>query len=61
MAGLNYGNRFKRRTDWAFSEGVFYADSIDKWIVRVLRKGKYTTLSQHKTEEEAEKAFNSLN
>jgi hypothetical protein len=42
---------------WHWKEGVFYANEIDKWIVRIKAKYGYTTLAQHLTEEEAQKHY----
>lgn len=42
---------------WQSKEGVFKTN-YGKWIARVFKNGHYTTLSQHKTKEEAEKVYN---
>lgn len=63
MAGLNYGNRFKRYKPWSYKEGIFYVEQIDKWIVRVTigATKRTTTISKHETEEEAQEAFDTYN
>lgn len=57
MAGLNYGNKYTRQPDWRFKGGVFHATKINKFIVRVKRDGRFTTISQHMTEAEAREAY----
>jgi len=63
---LNQNNKRKFVTDWKFKEGVIQIAS-DKWICRVKEviEGttlpKYTTLSQHNTEEGAQKAYDNFN
>ena len=58
---IGTGRFSKFTTTWAYSVGVFKTPR-DKWIVRV-RKGKNkkaTTISQHKTEDEAMKKYKEL-
>lgn len=51
--GLDYGNRFRIVSDWAYSEGVFYADKIDKYIVRIREGKSIKTMSAHEKESDA--------
>jgi len=54
------GNRFVKPTPWAYKEGVFYADFIKKYIVRV-RYGKcIKTVCSFSNKEEAGKEFKRL-
>lgn len=55
--GLNYGNRFIKRTEWAHKEGIFETPQ-GTWIARVRDGSNLKTLSQHETEKLAKKAYN---
>jgi len=59
MAGLNYGRSFTLNAgDYKNrKEGVFYMPKIKKYIVRIKKGGGVTTISQHKNEAEAYKAY----
>ncbi len=62
MAGLNYGNTYTKKRGMYRNKniGVSYADKIDKWIVRVLKKGVVTTIAQFKTKDEADEYYDAL-
>ena len=61
MAGLNYGYSYRRKPYWTGKQGVFFVKEINKWIVRIhKKKNTYTTISQHKAENAAKKAFELL-
>ena len=59
MAGLNYGNKFRRVEDWAYKIGVFYAPKIKKWIVRINKNSSYTTIAQFDKKEDADERYKS--
>lgn len=44
-------------SNWAFKEGVILTP-YNLWIARVKGRSGYTTLSQHRTKEEAEQVYN---
>lgn len=62
MAGLNYGNSCTKKRGMHRNKkvGASYADKIDKWIVRTLKKGTVTTIAQFKTKQEADKYYSEL-
>lgn len=59
---LNQNSKKKFFTDWSKKEGVFETPQ-GKWICRISEPMQntsllnYTTISQHDTEEEAQKAY----
>jgi len=63
---LNQNSKKKFVADWAYKEGVFEVPS-GKWICRVkiiienTTLPKFTTLSQHVTELEAQEAYDIFN
>ena len=53
MAGLNYGNRFRKRHAWYGKDGCFFVPQRNEWIVRINNK----TLTSFKNKTEAEKFY----
>ena len=59
---MNQNNKLKLTTDWQFKEGVFQLPT-GKWIcrVKIVEKNvnfpRWTTISQHDTEQLAQTAF----
>jgi len=53
---INQNNKRVFITDWAYKEGVFLTPS-GAYIARVKNKGKFNTISQHKTELDAKAAY----
>lgn len=66
MAGLNYGNKYRRVSKQILpnEEGVFYSEVLGKYIARVINTGnnrkfyKYTTLIQNTDEKVVTDEFN---
>jgi hypothetical protein len=61
MAGLNYGNSFRRtkRRDKSEQsvEGVSYGEIIKKWIVRIKINNRLSSIGAYDTKEEADNVF----
>jgi hypothetical protein len=59
MAGLNYGNSFKKYNSLPNKEGVFYSNKSNKWVARVLNENnKYISIGQDSDEIKATAIFN---
>lgn len=63
---LSQNSKKKFVTDWQFKEGIFQI-AEDKWICRVkiqeanVNFPRWSTISQHKTESEAQEAYDNYN
>lgn len=57
---LKQYNKKKLTSDWAYQEVVFVTPQ-GKYIVRVRKNNHYETISQHKTEKEANKVYGDFN
>lgn len=63
MSGLNYGKSYIHKRGMYVNKkvGVSYVESIQQWVVRILKKGTVTTLAKFKNKEDADNYYNSLN
>lgn len=55
--GLDYGNRYRKKTNISEEEGVYFIESSNKWIVRVKKKCVIISLTQKQNKEEAHKIY----